>query len=154
MEVWKDIEGYEGYYQVSNLGRVKSFKCNSPKILKNGKCTMGYYMVSLNNSSRRIHRLVAETFIQNPSNKKTVNHKNGVKGDNHVDNLEWATQKENVIHSLRTGLKKTKLTEEDVLEIRRKYIPISYSMGVLSKEYNVSKLSIFSIIHRNGWTHI
>lgn len=120
-EEWRDIKGYEGYYQVSNLGRVKSLSrivqhkrygtypvCG--KALKPSKQRQGYLMahVCINNRKKGvlIHRLVASAFIPNPHDKKTVNHKDGDKANNHVSNLEWATQSENIIHAFSTGLQK------------------------------------------------
>lgn len=108
-EVWKDIEGYEGYYQVSNLGRVKSLErlvigkngkryfCESKELFGTVDST-GYLMVTLRKDGARktisIHRLVAKTFIPNPENKPTVDHINRNKTDNHVENLRWATHLE------------------------------------------------------------
>lgn len=123
MEVWKDIAGYEGLYQVSNLGRVKSLgrdvknhsgqwyfkpeQIKQPSVRKsNGK--PGYLAVMLYKDNRAkncyVHRLVAEAFIPNPNNKKTVNHKSGDKYDNRTENLEWATYRENNAHAFNTGL--------------------------------------------------
>lgn len=105
-EIWKDIPGYEGLYQVSNLGRVKSLITG--KKLKELNAATGYLQAVLykNRIPKRflIHRLVAETFIKNPNKKPTVNHKNGVKHDNRLKNLEWATYKENMCHAFATGL--------------------------------------------------
>lgn len=109
-EVWKDIKGYEGRYQVSNLGRVKSLPidekfCKRPEeiILTPFLCGSGYYEVTLYYQKRRkpklIHRLVAETFIPNPDDKKEVNHKDGNKLNNDASNLEWVTPSENQQHS-------------------------------------------------------
>ena len=102
-EIWKDIEGYEGFYSVSNLGRVYSRRRErflTPIITK-----MGYQRVHLsvdgNVETRAIHRLVAQAFIPNPENKPTVNHINEVKTDNRVENLEWATNLEQNIHGTR-----------------------------------------------------
>ena len=119
MEIWKDIIGYEGLYQISDLGRLKSLE----KIISNGKGGFRkrkeiiinpksdrYTNVSLVNNGLKkqytMHRLVAISFIPNPENKKEVNHINGVKNDNSVYNLEWCTREENCIHSFNTGLSK------------------------------------------------
>ena len=100
-EIWKDISGYEGLYQISNLGRVKSFPRNgtikSERILNLFHTKDGYLFVCLRNKGRsypKIHRLVAEAFLDNPYNKETVNHIDGNKENNNVNNLEWATRSE------------------------------------------------------------
>lgn len=93
-EVWKDIFGYGGDYQVSNLGRVRSCKRKSWKILKPIKLSNGYKAVNLYSDKRcleYVHRLVAQAFIPNPSDYLYVNHKNEVRTDNRVSNLEWCT---------------------------------------------------------------
>lgn len=115
MEIWKDVKNYEGLYQVSNLGNVKrisSFKGVNKqylndyylKPLDNGK---GYYRIKLtkNNSAKRImlHRIIAEAFILNELNKPFINHINGNKKDNSIENLEWCTQSENCLHSVKLG---------------------------------------------------
>lgn len=108
MELWKDIKGYEGLYQVSNLGRVKSLKYNQQnfeKVLKPNIHKNGYAFCILKGKGKSIHRLVAEAFIPNVQNKPTVNHKNGIKTDNRVENLEWSTYGENLKHAYKTNLK-------------------------------------------------
>lgn len=114
-EIWKDIKGYEHLYQVSTLGRVKSlpkmkgFYKNKERIL-NEIPIQGYKVVNLskNNTVKHhlIHRLVAETFIDNPENKLFVNHINGNKSDNRINNLEWCTRSENDSHAYKLGLRK------------------------------------------------
>ncbi len=105
-EIWKDIEGYEGLYQISNLGNVKSLKNNI--ILKPSKNSKGYLQVFLwkNGSGKllRIHRLVAKAFIPNFDDKPQVNHIDGNKQNNRVNNLEWVTNSENQKHAFKIKL--------------------------------------------------
>lgn len=106
-EVWKDIEGFEGWYQVSNLGRVRSVdrKYCRGIVLKPLKTQDGYHKIHLSKRrvqySKLIHRLVAQTFLKNDLNLPEVNHINGVKTDNSVENLEWVSHSENIKHSYR-----------------------------------------------------
>lgn len=99
-EIWKDIEEYEGIYQVSSLGRVK--RVTTGRILKSGKNRGGYLYINLCKqgvvSNKRIHRLVAQAFIPNPENKSDINHIDEDKTNNTVTNLEWTTRKENLNH--------------------------------------------------------
>lgn len=126
-EQWRDIKGFEGLYQISNIGRVKSLRHKTKKgwrggatsrtpdgIMKTKECCTGnrgkgyqtYLQVKLTKDGKHyhhlLHRLVAEAFVENPQCKKTVNHKNGDRHDNRAENLEWATQSENVKHSYNT----------------------------------------------------
>ena len=95
MEEWRDIKGYEGAYQVSSYGRIRSFKNNKVKVLKAQYHYKGYLFVTLlkNGTSKKykVHRLVAQAFIPNPNNYPQVNHKDEVKDNNVVENLEWCT---------------------------------------------------------------
>lgn len=99
-EIWIDIEGFEGLYQVSNLGRVK--RVTTGRILKGGKDKDGYLQVTLcknsTKSTKKIHRLVAQTFVSNSENKPEINHIDEDKANNRVNNLEWSTRKENNNH--------------------------------------------------------
>lgn len=114
-EIWKDIKGYEGLYQASNLGRIRSFPrrgthCNSVKVLKSNKNHKGYLTLSLTKNCKRktvsVHRIVALTFIPNPNNLPQINHKDGNKLNNNVENLEWVTNYDNMQHSIKLGLRK------------------------------------------------
>lgn len=120
-EVWVGIKGYENMYQISNLGRVKSLErwvnhglsekqFVENKILKPRLYNNGYFFIVLCRDGKKknssIHRLVASAFIENIGNKEWVNHKNGIKIDNDVNNLEWVTSSENRIHAFTTGLQK------------------------------------------------
>lgn len=115
MEIWKDIPGYEGLYQVSNCGRVKSlkrFRVPKDRILSNGVTHGNYRLVGLydgkgDNRSVSVHRLVAETFLEKLEHHEVVNHKDGNPANNHVDNLEWCTYSENTLHAHRMGLSVT-----------------------------------------------
>lgn len=107
-EVWKDVVGYEGLYQVSNIGNVKSLNNNC--IRKPIKHRCGYLRVDLWRDGKMqnayVHRLVAQAFIPNPENKAQVNHINGNKTDNRTDNLEWVTNAQNATHAYRVLGKK------------------------------------------------
>lgn len=107
-EIWKDIRGYEGLYQVSDLGRVR----RGNKLLHLNTNTYGYKHITLckNNVPKTVvvHKLVADAFIENPQSKPQINHKDGNKENNTVANLEWVTQGDNNRHAIKTKLRKAR----------------------------------------------
>jgi hypothetical protein len=104
MEIWKDVCNYEGDYQVSSFGRVKSLWFNKETILKPHRNIHGYLYINLRKDNktkfRRVHRLVAEAFLPNPENKTDVDHIDRVRDNNTLDNLRWATRSENLINTV------------------------------------------------------
>lgn len=164
-EIWKDIPNYEGIYQVSNLGRVKSLKKSI--ILKS--CSVGGYdkvILYLNKTPKHhlIHRLVLQTFKPERYFEGAVcNHKNSIKNCNNLDNLEWCTQKENVNHSHNNGLNTilkgeeqsaSKLTDKMVNIIRKNSKTKEFTQAELSRLFNVSTSTIYKVVHNKAWTHI
>lgn len=157
-EIWKDIKGYEGLYQVSNLGEIRSLdhttiirddkknrvyeRRKKGRILKPFSSKRGYLKVTLTKNKKtkdvKIHRIVATTFLDNPLNKRDINHKNGIKTDNRIVNLEWATHQENMQHAFKTGLiskfKKIKIKQYD---IHGKFIKEYESISEASRELNI-----------------
>lgn len=165
-EIWKNINGFKENYQVSSFGRIRNIKKINSKnkgvlklsTVKHGYNTVVIPMICGKYNMVNVHRIVALTFIPNPENKKTVNHINGIKTDNMVENLEWATYSENNKAAYKTGLNVVKigqnhqkaiLTNKEVLEIRekRKYKTLK-ELGV---EYNIHFTSIHYIVKGKTW---
>jgi hypothetical protein len=175
-EDWRPISGYLGQYEVSNFGNVRSApklvshwrggtRLRAGRILK-GRVARGYLMVTLYNGAGEseqiaVHRLVASTFLANPLQKKQVNHKDGNKKNNNVENLEWATPSENVTHAFRTGLRNSKgenctnaaLSTSDVIEIRRR-LSAGETCRRIADDYPVTDRAISRIKRRVVWSHI
>ena len=154
-------------YEVSSLGgvrRIMDSKIERRRATDNG---LGYLQLTLSNNGKtrtaKIHRLVALAFIPNPENKVGVNHKNGIKTDNRLSNLEWATTKENVIHSFRKLGKRapigeqqgrSKLTSESVLKIRMLYEQGTMTQVALGEQFGVTNAAISLITARKNWRHL
>lgn len=178
MENWKKIERFNNEYEISDKGRIRSTdkvikKRNGVNYTRKGKVlkpdikhsgyAIGAVCVDKKMISYKIHRLVADAFISNPENKETVNHKNGIKHDNRVENLEWFTRKEQSIHARDTGLTtilrgsdigNSVLKEHQVIEIRKKFKPRVYTRRMLANEYGVKECTIKDILHRRSWKHL
>lgn len=176
MEIWKDVEGYEGLYQVSNLGNVRSLDRYTYRAYRGGKCGYHFYpgktlklttekdgykttTLYINGKGKihKVHRLVASVFIDNPESKEFVNHKDGNKANNRVDNLEWVTAKENCVHAIENGLYihpegvnwySSKFDADTIREIRHEYVRGSHDKNIyrLAEKYRVAPQTIHKIV--------
>ena len=174
-EIWKDIPNYEGIYQASTLGNIRSLgftheinnqwgstsvRYKKGRVLKHHINTPGYYSVQLckDKITKRImtHRLIAITFLLNVENKREVNHKDSNRLNNNLDNLEWVTSKENTEHYIKLGRKRTPLgmdTHNAVLteEIVKEIFMSELSAEKLSKTLNINKGTIASVKQGINW---
>lgn len=173
-EIWKDIPGYEGRYEVSSLGRVRSLRQanshgggtkirNIPLLRKIQVNTSGYLDLALQKNKKQytvsIHRLIAMAFIPNPQRLPEVNHIDGNKFNNSIENLEWVSSRNNQLHAYRTGLKrklkheqnpKAILNREQVLEIFNSAL----TQRQLSEKYSVSMACINNVKNGYAWCEI
>jgi hypothetical protein len=175
-EIWKDIENFEGRYQISNLGRVKSLertvvrpnntdKRQKEKLLSICVGTTGYKYVKLYADAKgitlKIHRGVASAFIENPLNKPFINHKDGNKLNNDLTNLEWVTHTENMRHAFDNGLiriavgeeRKSKVKESQVIQMRREY-ERGKTIKHLADKYSIGERNVHHIVKRQTWKHL
>jgi hypothetical protein len=159
-EVWKQIDGTQ--YSISTFGRLRN---NRTGLVTLGSLQNGYRTFSLSDNGVvlgrfRIHRLVAEAFIPNPENKSQVNHLDGIRDNNNVTNLEWATPRENVQHAYDTGLMlrgsgrpASILIEEDIPEIIY-YMSVGYKDAAIANIYGVTRQAINAIRIGDTWQHL
>jgi len=176
-EIWKPILNYENFYLASSAGRIRSLERNikhyrGGKSLYKGKIferssasKHGYIYVPLHkdgiNKQFSVHRLIAQTFIPNPDNKPYINHKNGIKTDNRIENLEWCTASENNKHAFKIGLKnqvgsnhnRSKLTEKQVRVIKH-CINLGMRNCEIAKYFPVVASNIGMIRNHKGWNHV
>ena len=165
MEIWKKIIGFEKQYEISSIGNLRSIdrlvdhyrggKRLYKGSIKNTRLNdKGYYRCNLKKDGKRydftIHRLVAIAFLDKAENKEIINHINGIKSDNRIENLEWCTASENVIHAVKERLIKTKLTDIQVLEI----LNSNLSNRKLAKIYCVNSTIIWRIKNRKAYKHL
>lgn len=178
-EIWKDVIEFEGGYEISNFGRLKSLKriakthnlykdierTYPERIIRAGLDSAGYPIVKLSAFGRMkrtsLHRLVTTAFIPNPENKPEVNHKNGIKTDARLENLEWVTNSENQKHAYKIGLQNAnhvrgeesnwvKLTELQVIEIKI-LLSKKVTLKEIGKIYNVHFSTIWYIKTGKNW---
>lgn len=173
-KIWKRIPDYS-LYEASTDGEIKTFNWKNQgqeRIMKPAMDACGYMRTMLKNDNGKthtikVHRIIAQTFIQNPENKCSVNHKNSIRNDNRLINLEWATKSENQLHSYKNNRHNAKgqfnscasLLDEQVIEIRKNYQygktgKTGITKQQIAEKYNTSFHVIKRIILNKTWKHI
>lgn len=182
-ETWLPISGAEAFYEISNFGRIKGLprqrrgasktgnefiRNMSGFIMKPATINSGYFSARLTMESgekasgQLVHRLVASAFIPNPDNLPWVNHKDGVKKNNHATNLEWCTPTENIMHALGAGLmpvvrgsmRGTAKLNEDKVHVIKKMMLLGFTNKELAEIFKVSAASMSYIRNNQNWTHV
>ena len=168
-EEWRQIRGYEGFYEVSNMGRVRSVDriFHPGRVLKSIINMYGYPTVGLSAGRLKffkVHRLVAQAFIPNPGNKPQVNHKNGIKTDDMADNLEWNTKSENIRHAFATNLiapqsgekcGASKLNERQARLVKHlKNIKPKMTYVEIGALFGIGKWAVWAVQSGRNWKHI
>ena len=161
-ETWKDIKGYQGHYQVSNLGNIRSIKFDI-KIIKQTKNTKGYLYVGLSKNGKvkrcSVHRLVAQIWIKNIKKRETVNHKDCNKTNNCISNLEWNSYSENELHSYRNGKISTKGEKIWISKLNESLIRKIRALNDLTQKqiankFKVDQSLISRILSNKIWKHV
>ena len=155
-EPMKSVQGYDGRYKVTASGKVYSFCFPTIKEKATSYINSGYKCVSLSKNKKSVpclvHRVVATTYISNPNSLPCVNHIDGDKGNNCVDNLEWVTYRDNLKHAFNTNLAKIKLSLVEAEEIRTLYITTLVNTKDLARSNNVTLKVILDILQDKIWT--
>lgn len=165
MKEWKRIKGFEDYL-ISDKGIIISTKFSKRKEMKRSEVGSGYLQVQLCKNNKpitiRVYKLVALHFIDNPLGCDQINHKDGNKKNNQSINLEWCTAKENTIHAIKNGLRRTKiggnnnfakLTDIEVLKIKERLLDKEICLSI-AKDYGVDRTTVNLIKNKKTWQHL
>ena len=163
-EIWKKIDGYNDYYEVSNFGRIRNIKTKrvlKPSVAKRS----GYNHINLQQRGAKngyitvqVHRIVGELFITKVVGKNIINHKNFNKTDNRAENLEWCNQSENVIHSLKIKRRKmrdrAKVLDIDTVRAIRKLLKLGHSQSKIAKFFKINRNIVLNISQNKTYKNV